>query len=53
MTLLNILQNEEVVERYKYNGEPVEKYEQKVKKLLSQHKKAIIGEFKKRALIKG
>ena len=53
MTLLNILQTEEVVERYKYNGEPVEKYEQKVKKLLSQHKKAIIGEFKKRALIKG
>ena len=51
MTLLNILQNEEVVERYKFNGEPVDQYEQKVMKLLSQHKNAIIGEFKKRALI--
>ncbi len=52
MTLQNILQNEEIVQRYKYNGGPVEQYEQKVLKLLSQHKNAIIGEFKKRALIK-
>jgi len=52
MTLSNIFQNEEVVERYKYNGEPVEQYEQKVKKLLAQHKNVIIGEFKKRALLK-
>ncbi len=51
MTLLNILDNEEVVERFKYNGEPIEQYERKVTKLLSQHKTAIIGEFRKRALI--
>ena len=51
MTLLNILQKEEVVEQYKFNGEPIEQYEKKVIKLLSQHKNAIIGEFKKRALI--
>ncbi len=51
MTLLNILQDEDVVERYKYNGEPIEKYEQKVKKLLFEHKNAIIGEFRKRALV--
>lgn len=51
MTLSFILGSEDKAEQFKYNGEGVVAYEQKLKKLLDQYKYAIKGEFKKRALI--
>lgn len=51
MTLMNILHNEDTVELFKYNGEDKLVYEKRVKQLVLQYKRAIIGEFKKRALL--
>ena len=51
MTLTNILNNEELSEQFRYDGEAADVYERKVRKLIKQYKQAIIGEFKKRALI--
>ena len=51
MTLTNIFNNEDLAEHFRYNGEATEVYEQKIIKLVKHNKNAIIGEFKKRALI--
>ena len=51
MTLTNILNNEDLSEQFRYDGEAANVYERKILKLVKQYKQAIIGEFKKRGLL--
>ena len=51
MTLQNILENDNIVSLFNIGEEPVESFEKKVKRLLSQYERQIILEFNKRALL--
>lgn len=51
MSLKSVLNNEHLVEKFLYNGEPIADYEKRVFQIIEKNQQKIIAEYMKRALL--